>query len=354
MQALSEGQLNALPTQAAALTSAQLNALTADQLTGSARRSSAALSTTELAGLSTTHIGELTARQLQSLTASQIAGLTSAQVGALGTDQVSSLKVTQIRAIETGDLQALQADRIAAFSPDRSDQREWTYREVLAQSESVARYLMQKFEPGERVAVLAPNVPEWWLLEFGAALAGVVVVAVNPASKPPELRHVLIDSESCGIMSMSGYRGPIPGAWSPRWSPSCPCVRETVFLEDVIGLVADYCEDDRILPVVGPDDLFMIQYTSGTTGPPKGAMMRHRGVVNTSKFATERFALDEASVWLNCMPMCHTGGSVHSTLGTLWNIGTMLMVPQFDAGFALDARSRPKVRTGSPPCRRWR
>ena len=147
--------------------------------------------------------------------------------------------------LTVGDLLRRAADRapdriaLKARTPDRSDQREWTYREVLDQSESVARYLLRKFEPGERVAVLAPNVPEWWLLEFGAALAGVVVVAVNPASKPPELRHVLTDSESSGIISMSEYRGSDTRAWSPRWSPSCPSVRETVFLEDLIGLVAD-------------------------------------------------------------------------------------------------------------------
>ena len=186
------------------------------------------------------------------------------------------------------------------------------------------------------MAVLAPNVPEWWLLEFGAALAGVVVVAVNPASKLPELRHVLTDSESSGIISMSEYRGTDTRRMVTEVVSELPAVRETVFLEDLAAWVDATTDDERELPPVEADDLFMIQYTSGTTGPPKGAMMRHRGVVNTSMFATERFALDEASVWLNCMPMCHTGGSVHSTLGTLWNVGTMLMVPQFDAGFALE------------------
>ncbi|RHW26233.1 AMP-dependent synthetase [Nocardioides immobilis] len=244
--------------------------------------------------------------------------------------------------LTVGDLLRRGADRapdrvaLKARTPDRSDQREWTYQEVLDQSEAIARFLLRRFQPGERVTVLAPNVPEWWLLEFGAAMAGVVVVAANPASKLPELRHVLADSDSSGIVSMSEYRGADTRSMVAKVVSELPFVRETVFLNDLPGLVAAHRGDDPALPSVDADDLFMIQYTSGTTGPPKGAMMRHRGVVNTSKFATERFALDEGSVWLNCMPMCHTGGSVHSTLGTLWNLGTMLMVPQFDAGFALE------------------
>lgn len=224
---------------------------------------------------------------------------------------------------------------IKARTPDSSDRREWTYREVQNQSEALAKALLRRFDPGQRVAVLAPNVPEWWLLEFGAALAGIVVVAVNPASKAPELRHVLTDSESSGIISMSEYRGDDTRSMVAEVVADLPSVGETIFLEEMAALLEEDGQGVE-LPEVQPDDLFMIQYTSGTTGPPKGAMMRHRGVVNTSMFATERFALAEASIWLNCMPMCHTGGSVHSTLGTLWNIGTMLMVPQFDAGYALE------------------
>ena len=229
-------------------------------------------------------------------------------------------------------------DRIALKSRtmDRADQREWTYQEMLDQSVAVAHALLRRYETGERVAVLAPNVPEWWLLEFGAALAGVVVVAVNPASKPPELRHVLTDSGASGIISMSEYRGSDTREMVLDVVSELSSVRDTVFLDDLTAWVEQRRGDAADLPSVQADHLFMIQYTSGTTGPPKGAMMRHRGVVNTSMFATERFELDEASVWLNCMPMCHTGGSVHSTLGTLWNVGTMLMVPQFDAGFALE------------------
>lgn len=62
-----------------------------------------------------------------------------------------------------------------------SDRRRWTFSHMLHESEQVARALLARFQPGERVAVWAPNTAEWILLEFGAALAGIVLVTVNPA-----------------------------------------------------------------------------------------------------------------------------------------------------------------------------
>src|SRR5258708_1529417 len=76
---------------------------------------------------------------------------------------------------EVPDLTAL----VSGLPGDQS--RRWTYQELLAQSEVVARALLTRFEPGERVAVWAPNIPEWIFLELGAALAGIVLVTVNPA-----------------------------------------------------------------------------------------------------------------------------------------------------------------------------
>jgi fatty-acyl-CoA synthase len=65
--------------------------------------------------------------------------------------------------------------------------RRWTFAELLTAAEQVARALLTRFSPGERVAVWAPNLPEWVLLELGAALAGVVLVTVNPAYQRNEL-----------------------------------------------------------------------------------------------------------------------------------------------------------------------
>src|SRR4029079_9450632 len=106
---------------------------------------------------------------------------------------------------------------------DPAQRRRWTYSELLEDAERCARALLGRFEPGERVAVWAPNIPEWEVVEFGAALAGLILVTVNPAYKPGELKYVLEQSSAAGIFllpefrgnpmaqSLEGVRGELPG-----------------------------------------------------------------------------------------------------------------------------------------------
>jgi fatty-acyl-CoA synthase len=94
---------------------------------------------------------------------------------------------------------------MVAGMPARDDRRRWTYEQLLAESETVARGLLNRFDPGERVAIWAPNLPEWILLEFGASLAGLVLVTVNPAYRPEELCYVLRDCETSGIFMVPEF-----------------------------------------------------------------------------------------------------------------------------------------------------
>ena len=87
------------------------------------------------------------------------------------------------------------------------DDRRWTFAEMLAVAEQVAGALLARFSPGERLAVWAPNLPEWVLLEFGAALAGVVLVTVNPAYQRHELAYVLDQSGASGVVLVTDWRG---------------------------------------------------------------------------------------------------------------------------------------------------
>jgi acyl-CoA synthetase (AMP-forming)/AMP-acid ligase II len=82
--------------------------------------------------------------------------------------------------------------------PDPCARRRWTYAQLLAEAERAARALTARFAPGERVAVWAPNLPDWVILEYAAALAGLVLVTVNPAFRPEELAYVLNQSGSAG------------------------------------------------------------------------------------------------------------------------------------------------------------
>ena len=88
--------------------------------------------------------------------------------------------------------------------------RRWTFAEMLADAERVALALLARFSPGDRVAVWAPNLPEWVLLEFGAALAGVVLVTVNPAYQRHELAYVLGQSGATGIVAEIAHSSQIP------------------------------------------------------------------------------------------------------------------------------------------------
>src|SRR4051794_37194980 len=96
-----------------------------------------------------------------------------------------------------GDLLRMTASRapgsvaLVEGVADPARRRRWTYTDLLDQSERAARALLGRFAPGDRVAIWAPNVPEWIVLELGAALAGVTIVTVNPALRASELTHVL-------------------------------------------------------------------------------------------------------------------------------------------------------------------
>src|SRR5205823_1878537 len=98
------------------------------------------------------------------------------------------------------------------------------------------------------------------------------------------------------------------------------------------------------------DDPAMIQYTSGTTGAPKGAVLRHFGVVNAGHFIAERLERGPSDVWLNPLPMFHTGGCVMGTLGAMASVGTQIVVREFDPALVLRLieEERPVYALGVP------
>ena len=107
---------------------------------------------------------------------------------------------------------------------------------------------------------------------------------------------------------------------------------------------------DRPLPVVSPDAPAQIQYTSGTTGFPKGAVLHHRGIVNNSRLYMARLGLGPGNVFLSAMPLFHTAGCVMSVLGAVVTRGTLVLPPYFDPGLMLDliAAERPASMIGVP------
>ena len=217
---------------------------------------------------------------------------------------------------------------------DHRERRRWSYADLLAEAERVAQALLGRFAPGERVAVWAPNCPEWLLLEFGAALAGLTLVTVNPALRAREVAHVLGQSRAHGVVLAPAYRGADLAGTLTQVRGDLPGLREVISLADWDSFAGSGSPAER-LPQVGPDDAAQIQYTSGTTGFPKGAVLCHRGITNNARFCAEILQADAGEVWVNPMPLFHTAGCVLLTLGPVQHLFTQVLVPGFDPGLVL-------------------
>jgi fatty-acyl-CoA synthase len=217
----------------------------------------------------------------------------------------------------------------------RDARRRWTFSKALADAEKVARALSLRFQPGEHVAIWAANCPEWFFIEFGAALAGLVLVTVNPAYLAGELAYVLKQSRACGILVQDHYRGRDLLAAVATARESLPGLREVISLSTWPTLIASG-ETDRPLPQVSPEDVAQLQYTSGTTGAPKGARLTHRNLTNNGRLYARIIGARETDVWINPMPMFHTAGCGLCTLGALQTGGTQVMPPGYDPEGMLD------------------
>jgi fatty-acyl-CoA synthase len=214
------------------------------------------------------------------------------------------------------------------------DRRRWTNAELLAEAESVAAALLGRFDPGERVAAWAPNIPEWVLLEFGAGLAGVVLVTVNPAYRPSELAYVLRQSGASGIFLVPQFRSPM-AQYLEEVRGDLPNLREAALFTEWKEFVASGSPLEK-LPEVAPLDPAQIQYTSGTTGFPKGALLHHRGITNNARLYTERLRMGPGDVYVNPMPLFHTAGCVMGVLGCLQTGAAHVPVPFFDPAAVLE------------------
>jgi len=247
-----------------------------------------------------------------------------------------------LRDLTLGELLAWAADtvpdRLALIAgvPDPAARRQWTYAELYAQSLRTARALRARFEPGERVAVWAPNIPEWVMMEFGAAIAGVVLVTVNPAFKLHEVEYVLKQSRAAGVFVVDAFRGNPMRAIVQEAAPRCPELRHIVRFERWDEFLAGADAPGIELPAVRSTDPVMIQYTSGTTGFPKGALLHHRGLVNNGAHTAERMGVRDGAVWITTMPLFHTGGCVCCVLGAVSVRATQVLVEAFEPGLVLE------------------
>ncbi|MEH6545917.1 MAG: AMP-binding protein [Sneathiella sp.] len=234
------------------------------------------------------------------------------------------------------------AEALVEVNMEGRTARRWTYRELLAESERLALALASRFKPSERITVWSPNIPEWVLMEYACALAGLVLVTANPAYQPKELEYVLKQSGSVALFSVNSYRGNPMADIALEATKDLPAIREMVDMEDPAALFR-MTGDAVQLPEVLPDDAAQIQYTSGTTGFPKGAVLAHRGLTNNARYFVRRARTGPDASWLNFMPMFHTSGCGMMTLGAVQVGCRMLIVKVFDPIAVLDLIEEEKI-----------
>jgi long-chain acyl-CoA synthetase len=207
--------------------------------------------------------------------------------------------------------------------------RRWSYEELERDTTKLARALCARFVPGERIAIWAPNLPEWVMIEFAAAAAGLTLVTVNPAYQAKELAYVLEQSRSVGVFLTREFRGNPMAEIAKRVCAELPAVRHVCDIQDHEQLFSRQSAPGA-LPDIASEHPVQIQYTSGTTGFPKGAVLTHRGLTNNARFTLNRLGVPEGSAYLNFMPMFHTAGCSIAVLGAVQKRAKLVLAHQFE------------------------
>lgn len=245
--------------------------------------------------------------------------------------------------LSIGDALKLSAQRwpereavVYACQPDVGEVR-WTFAELDARAARLATALLALgYAPGERIAVWGPNHPHWILLEYALAKAGLVIVALNPLYKRAELVYALNTSQVVAIFHADAVAGVALRDVVDEAARDVPSLRQRYsFTADVERLLADTPRAGA-LPSVDPAGLFMIQYTSGTTGSPKAAQLPHGAVATIGRNSYRCWQFGEGDRVCHGFPLFHVGGSCNSTPGSMLVGTTTLPLYIFKARQTLD------------------
>ena len=224
--------------------------------------------------------------------------------------------------------------------------RRWTYAELGADVDRLARGLLAAgIEVGDRVGIWAPNCPEWVLLQYATAEVGAILVNINPAYRTHELAYVLDQSGVRLLVAATRSRPATTRRWSPRsrptvprWSASCSSARPTGTSWSPAATASRREALDERMAGLRFDDAINIQYTSGTTGFPKGATLSHHNILNNGYFVGELVHYTEADRVCLPVPFYHCFGMVMGNLGcTSHGACIVIPAPGFDPAATLAA-----------------
>ena len=259
---------------------------------------------------------------------------------------------------------------------DRGMQTRWTYAELRDRTRRLAKGLMAVgIQVGERVGVMSANRAEWILLEYALARIGAVLVTVNPALKAREVDYLLTQGRVNHLVFAARFRtmdiaALIAGLLKDAQqvgagqiaSARFPDLRGLIALDPGFGMALSFAGLDALADDVSdaalaarqagvqPRDVMQIQYTSGTTGRPKGAMLTHHSTTNNARLMGQRAGFTPDDVLLSAMPLFHTAGCVCNVLGMLNAGGCVVVVDDFDPAYMLEQweRHRATIINGVP------
>jgi fatty-acyl-CoA synthase len=225
----------------------------------------------------------------------------------------------------------------------------WSYAELKERAESLAAGLLALgLEPGDRVGIWAPNCSEWAVTQFATAKAGLILVNINPAYRVVELEYALNKVGCRALVTAASFKtsdylgmlasleGRLPRLqWKIRMgSERTPGFRN---LDELYGARAALPKD------LQPDDPINIQFTSGTTGLPKGATLSHFNILNNGYFVARAMRLGERDRMCIPVPLYHCFGMVMGNLGCLTHGATMVYPNDgFDPRLTLEAIARER------------
>ncbi|WP_285031459.1 AMP-binding protein [Mycolicibacterium sp. lyk4-40-TYG-92] len=229
---------------------------------------------------------------------------------------------------------------------DRGQGLRYTYAELNAEVDLIARGLMARgIEKGDRVGIWSPNCAQWIVTQLATAKIGAILVNVNPAYRVHELAYALGQSGMRMLISATSFKTSDYAAMIDEVRPRVPGLTDVVFLDgaDWDRLRADSAAvgADALaarLATLANTDPINVQYTSGTTGFPKGATLSHRNILNNGYFTTEGINLRAGERLCIPVPFYHCFGMVMGVLGcTTHGAGVVIPAPGFDPAATLDA-----------------
>ncbi|HKS45180.1 MAG TPA: AMP-binding protein [Amycolatopsis sp.] len=247
-----------------------------------------------------------------------------------------------------GDTIGTNFDRaVAAFGDrealvDRPTGRRWTYTELAAEVTALAVGLLELgITKGDRVGIWAPNCAEWTMTQYATAKIGAILVNINPAYRSHELAYVLNQAGVKLLVAAEKFKTSDYAGMIAEVRPKCPNLAHVVLLgsEEWNSLRRGENDPGRLTAIgLSTDDPINIQYTSGTTGFPKGATLSHHNILNNGFFVGELCNYTEADRICLPVPFYHCFGMVMGNLAATTHGACMVIpAPSFEPKATLEA-----------------